>query len=54
MISLGDALVFLVTNAENGSADDCEEYYFPAHTQPRVNLDVKKLTQQHLTTQSRL
>lgn len=36
MISLKNPMLFLVTNAENGTSDDCEEYFFPNEQLPRV------------------
>lgn len=37
MIVLRQSIRFLVTNAENGTADDLEEYYIPEPDQPMVH-----------------
>lgn len=39
MIALKRSMVFLVTNAENGTSDDCEEHFFQKEDQPRVLLN---------------
>lgn len=51
MIALSEPIKFLVTNGENGSADDCEEHYFPESEQPVVLVD---LMQKKIASQAKL
>lgn len=42
MIALHETLTFAVTNAENGTSDDLEEYFFDAADVPRIHLNDHK------------
>lgn len=47
MISLKKALIFCVTNAENGTSDDCEEHFFENGLAPLVDVTTIEKTAHH-------
>lgn len=43
MIALRRKMTFAVTNAENGTQDDCEEYFFSEEHIPEVFFDLPSM-----------